>query len=151
MQQIADAATNNRPLQGFLQQLAGLNIPFTSEMENHIAFAKKTATALLDKYMLRTRYPKAKQRKQKADEIAEKLLSKQLFPVHGHTIGGATAKSELQLEVDLLERTDSLWILLWEYYLRCELQMNISINPGLIKTKCFESGFESLVVQDTAN
>ena len=90
-------------------------------------------------------------RKSKAEEIAEKLLSKQLFPVHGHTISGATAKSELELEVELLERTDPLWEMIWEYYLRCEMQMNIGMTPGMLKTKFFESSFASLVIQDTAN
>lgn len=151
MEQIAAAAAAGEPLNGLLQQLAGLNIPFTTEMENHISFAKKTAVTLLDRFMLKARLPKAEQRRQKAEEIAEKLLSKQLFPVHGHTIGGATAKSQLDLEVELLERTDELWELIWEYYMRCELQMNLPLNPPLVKTKCFESSFESLVTQDTAN
>jgi hypothetical protein len=151
MDQIADAVSNNKPTAGLLQQLAGLNIPFTNEMENHIAFAKKTAATLLDKFMLRKKYPKPQQRRRKAGEIAEKLLSKQLFPVHGQSISGASAKSEIELEVELLERTDKLWELIWEYYQRCELQMNIPLTPGMIKTKIFESSFESLVVQDTAN
>lgn len=151
MAQIADAVKAGQPTAGLLQQVAGLNIPFTTEMENHISFAKKTAATLLDRFMLRSRFPKAAARRRKADQIAEKLLSKQLFPVHGHTISGATAKSELELEVELLERTDELWKLVWEYYIRCELQMNITLTPGMTKTKCFESSFESLVVQDTAN
>jgi hypothetical protein len=151
MEQIADAVNNNRPVQGLLQQLAGLNIPFTNEMENHIAFAKKTAATLLDKYMFQAKFPRARQRKKKADEIAEKLLSKQLFPVHGQSISGASAKHDLELEVELLERTDQLWELIWDYYIRSELQMNIQLTPGLLKTKFFESSFESLVVQDTAN
>ena len=50
MDKIAEATANNTPTVGLLQQLAGLNIPFTTEMENHIAFAKKTAGTLLEKY-----------------------------------------------------------------------------------------------------
>lgn len=151
MAQILAATAAGQPINGLLQQLAGLNIPFTTEMENHILFAKKTAATLLDKFMLSARITDPAERRKKADEIAEKLLSKQLFPVHGHTISGATAKGELDLEVELLERTDKLWELVWEYYVRCELQMNIQITPGMIKTKCFESRFESLAVQDTPN
>jgi hypothetical protein len=151
MAQIAAAAGTGQPIQGLLQQLAGLNIPFTTEMDNHISFAKKTATTLLEKFMLRTRFTDDTERQQKADEIAEKLLSKQLFPVHGHTISGATAKSELGLEVELLEQTDNVWQLIWEYYLRCEMHMNLPGQAGLIKTKMFESSFESLVTQDSPN
>ena len=102
MEQIAEAIKKNEPTVGLLQQLAGLNIPFTDEMENQIGFAKKTAITLLDKYMLNPNFPDAKKRAEKAKEIAEKLLSKQLFPVHGQYIDGATAK-QLGLEVEVLE------------------------------------------------
>jgi Serine dehydrogenase proteinase len=149
MDQITAAVTNKEPTVGLLQQLAGLNIPFTDEMENQIGFAKKTAITLLDKYMLSPSFSDAKERAAKASEIAEKLLSKQLFPVHGQYIDGATAK-QLGLEVDVLDKDDSLWKLIWDYYIRCEVQMNIALAPGFIKTKLFESGNQvSLVTQDT--
>lgn len=94
-------------------------------------------------------YPQATKRTRKANEIAEKLLSKQVFPVHGHYIDGATAK-KLGLEVDVLDKDDELWRQIWDYYIRCEVQMNIPLQPGLIKTKLFESGRQiSLVTQDT--
>lgn len=122
-----------------LQQLAGLNIPFTDEMENQIKFSENTAVALLDKYMLRDKVEDDTQRRSKAKEIAGKLLSKQLFPVHGHYIGGTTAK-QLGMTVEILDKDDVLWKLIWSYYIRCEVQMNIPLAPGLIKTKLFESG-----------
>ncbi len=103
--QIAEAIKKNEPTVGLLQQLAGLNIPFTDEMENQIGFAKKTAITLLDKYMLNPNFPDAKKRAEKAKKIAEKLLSKQLFPVHGQYIDGATAK-QLGLEVEVLDKDD---------------------------------------------
>ncbi len=149
MKEIADATKKRRPTAGLLQQLAGLNIPFTDEMENWIGFAKKTAAALLEKYMLRSKFPQARIRKKKANDIAEKLLSKQLFPVHGQFIDGATAQ-KLDLEVELLDRNDKLWELIWEYYIRCEVQMNIPLQPPMIKVKLFESSQMSLVTQDLA-
>jgi len=149
MDQIAVAIKKNEPTVGLLQQLAGLNIPFTNEMENQIGFAKKTAITLLDKYMLAPSFPEAKSRAEKAREIAEKLLSKQLFPVHGQYIDGSTAR-ELGLEVEVLDKDNALWKLIWDYYIRCEVQMNIPIQAGTIKTKLFESGNQvSLVTQDT--
>jgi hypothetical protein len=76
-------------------------------------------------------------------------LSKQLFPVHGQYIDGETAK-KLGLEVEVLDKDDVLWKLIWDYYIRCEVQMNIPLQPGSIKTKLFESGNQvSLVAQDT--
>ncbi len=150
MKEIVDATRNRKPTAGLLQQLAGLNIPFTDEMENWIGFAKKTAATLLEKYMLRSKFPEDQIRKKKANETAEKLLSKQLFPVHGQFIDGPTAQ-KLDLEVELLDRNDKLWELIWEYYIRCEVQMNIPLQPQLIKVKMFESSQMSLVTQDLAN
>lgn len=151
MAQIAEAVKKKEPTMGLLQQLAGLNIPFTDEMENQIGFAKKTAITLLDKYMLKPKYPQAAKRAKTANAIAEKLLSKQLFPVHGHYIDGNTAKG-LGLEVTVLDKDDALWKQIWDYYIRCEVQMNIPIQPGVVKTKLFESGSQgcSLVTQDSA-
>src|ERR1035441_6057697 len=90
MNQIASATKKKESTVGFLQQLAGLNIPFTDEMENQIGFAEKTATTLLNKYMLAADVRDTAKRKKKANEIARKLLSKALFPVHGHYIHRAT-------------------------------------------------------------
>lgn len=111
MASITDAINKKQPTVGLLQQLANLNIPFTDEMENQIGFAKKTATTLLEKYMLLPKIPDVNTRSQKASAIAEKLLSKQLFPVHGHYIDGTTAKA-LGLEVELLDKNDALWNLI---------------------------------------
>jgi hypothetical protein len=148
MQQIADAIKKKEPTVGFLTQLAGLNIPFIDEMENQIGFSKKTAVTLLNKYMLVPAHKKPTARKKNAETIAEKLLSKKLFPVHGHYINGQAAK-DIGLRVELLDKDDPLWKLIWEYYIRCEVQMNIPLQPGLIKTKLFESGNQvSLVTQD---
>jgi hypothetical protein len=150
MDQISMAVNKQLPTVGLLTQLAGLNIPFTNEMENQIGFAKKTAVTLLDKYMLGLKFPEPNMRFKKAEEIAEKLLSKQLFPVHGQYIDGTTAQ-KLGLEVEVLEKEDHLWKLIWDYYIRCEVQMNIPLTAGNIKTKLFEAGDKiSLVTQDVA-
>jgi ClpP class serine protease len=148
MVQIAEATKKKEPTVGLLQQLAGLNIPFTDEMENHIEFSRKTAVTLLDKYMLKPDIADAKAREKKASEIAKQLLSKQLFPVHGHYIDAGTAKN-MGLHVELLDRNDELWQLIWSYHIRCEVQMNLTLQQGLVKTKLFESGANvSLVTQD---
>lgn len=151
MEQISEAVGKKQPTAGLLQQVAGLDIPFTVEMQNQIGFARKTAVTLLQKYMLRAKYQEPKERSEKAREIAEKLLSKQLFPNHGQYIDGTTAK-QIGLEVEVLPKEDALWKLIWDYYIRCEVQMNIPLQPGVpgvIKTKLFESGNQiSLVTQD---
>jgi DNA-dependent RNA polymerase auxiliary subunit epsilon len=149
VKKIRTAVKKKEPTLAFVTQLAGLNIPYTQEMENWIEFAKKTAATLLDKYMLQAKFPQAERRKKKADEIVRKLLSKQLFPVHGQFIDAATAQ-KLDLEIELIDRGEKLWELIWEYYIRSEVQMNVPLQPPLTKTKLFESSSASLVVQGTA-
>src|SRR6516162_8806998 len=82
MKEIAEATKKKEPTVGLLTQLAGLNIPFTDEMENQIGFAKKTAITLLNKCMLAPVHKEPTTRKKNAEAIAQKLLSKELFPVH---------------------------------------------------------------------
>jgi len=148
MGKIAEATKKKEPTVGLLTQLAGLNIPFTDEMENQIGFAKKTAVALLNKHMLVPVHKALTKRRKAAELIAKKLLSKELFPVHGHYINGQAAK-DMGLQVELLDKDDPLWKLIWDYYMRCEVQMNIQLQPTHIKTKLFESGNQiSLVTQD---
>jgi hypothetical protein len=147
MKQLAEAIKKNEPTQGILTQIAGLNTVFIHEMENAMNFSKQTAIRMLEKYMLKGRIKDAKARTTKAGEIAEKLLSKQLFPIHGHFIGAATAKNDLELEVEILDRQDELWKLIWEYYIRAEIQMDIPSALQQQKIKLFESATHSLVSQ----
>ncbi len=102
--------------------------------------------------MLASKFPQAAKRRKKANDIAQKLLSKQLFPVHGQFIDGINAQ-KLGLEVEVLDKADVLWEQIWQYYIRSEVQMNIAINPGMVKVKLFESSTPgaSLVIQDTPN
>lgn len=97
MTKIQEATKANEPIGALLQQLAGLNIPFTHEMQNQINFAEKTAIRLLEKYMLKATIKNDANREKKAKEIAKKLLSKQLFPIHGHFINANNAKKTLSL------------------------------------------------------
>ena len=86
-------------------------------------------------------------RAKQAAKIARALLSKALFPIHGHFIDAKTAGT-LGLEVEFLEKDDGLWKLIWEYYLRAEVQMIITGNPQIQRFKLFESSKESLVTQE---
>ncbi len=148
MQKIKEATEKKEPVVGLITQLSGLNIPFVQEMENLIHFAENTATRLLTKYMLKDQIKDAAKREEKARTIAGKLLSKQLFPIHGHFINAQTAQKELELDVDILDRTDELWGMIWEYYLRAEVQMGIAPAPDTIKIKLFESATESIITPE---
>ena len=89
--------------------------------------------------MLVPKFPDAKKRAKQANQIAKKLLSKQLFPVHGHVISAETAKKELELEAEILQQNDPLWESIWNYYVRAEIQMNLGVAPPMTKIKLFES------------
>lgn len=153
MKEIAEATAKKEPTTGLLQQLAGLNIPFTQEMENQLNFAEKTAARLLDKFMLAPKIKPAGKRAAKAKQIARKLLSKQLFPVHGHFISATSAKNDLDLDIDELDMNDDLWKLIWQYYIRCDVQMNMPVPnaPQHVRVKLFKSSAQSLITPDTAN
>lgn len=146
MEKIIEADKKKESMVGLITQLSGLNIPFVQEMENLIHFAENTATRLLGKYMLKGITDDA-ERETKAREIAGKLLSKKLFPIHGHFINALTAQ-KMGLDVDILDRTDDLWATIWEYYLRAEVQMNIPPAPDAIKIKLFESSAESIITPE---
>jgi len=150
MTKIAEAVNKKEPTAGLITQLSGLNTAFVQEMENQINFARDTAKRLLSKYMLKTKIKDATKRADKASEIAEKLLSKKFFPNHGQFINAETAEKDLELSIETLDRTDDLWKLIWEYYLRAELQMNIQIAPDQIKIKLFESAAESIITPESA-
>jgi ATP-dependent protease ClpP protease subunit len=146
MDQIAKAIKAKQPTVGLLTQLASLNIPFIQEMVHQLDFAKKTAARLLEKSMLQPVYPKKPIRVKKANDIAEKLLSKELFPIHGQFIDANTAKNELGLEVEILGMQDPLWLDIWEYYVRCEVQWSIPLYQNAPpKIKLFESSQASLI------
>ena len=150
MKNIQEAAKKNEPVIGYMQQLSSLNMPFIQEMENLIHFAENTATQLLSKYMLGPKIADEAARERKAREISRKLLSKELFPIHGHFINAATAQKDLELDIDIIDKTDELWRLIWEYYTRAEVQMNISPSPDTIKIKLFESSEESIIAPEAA-
>ncbi len=147
MEKIALAEKNKEPTTALLTQLASLNVPYVFEMDSQIQFAEKTATRLLAKYMLKPEYEAEKERNKAAGEIAKMLLSKQLFPSHSHFIGAKTARA-MGLNIDVLDRSDSLWKLIWEYYNRAEIQMGIQIQPDQMKAKLFESATASIVGQE---
>ncbi len=151
MKEITNAEKKKLPTIGLLQQLAGLNMTFIQEAEHQTDFAKKAAARLLEKYMLKPRINGGPQRKRKALEIAKKLLSKQLFPVHGHFIDGTAAKKELELEVDVLDKELPLWKDIWDFYVRSEVGLNIGTQPPMVRIKLFESSSLSLVTQDTGH
>lgn len=145
---IAKAQASGGSTTALLTQLASLNVPFVFEMDSQIQFAENTATRLLSKYMFKDKYKSDAEREKKARELAGMLLSKATFPSHAHFISAKTARA-MGLSVEVIDRTDNLWKMIWEYYMRAEMQMNIPLQPGTAKVKLFESATASLVTQET--
>jgi hypothetical protein len=87
-----------------------------------IQFSIKFAETWLQKYMLNDNQKKAK-------EIAVALSDNRRWYVHGKRIGIREA-TELGLKVDSVDRKSKLWKLLWEYYSRAQMMMNVT---GAIK------------------
>jgi len=119
-----------------------------NQLRRRQALIKRIEEALSSKYMLKAKIKDAAKRAEKATEIAEKLLSKKFFPNHGQFINAETAEKDLELSIETLDRTDDLWKMIWEYYLRAELQMNIPPAPDTIKIKLFESSAESIITPE---
>ncbi len=88
VEQINVAIKKKEPTAALLQQLATLNIPFTDEMENQIAFSKKTAVTLLGKYMLKGKHPKPAQRAKKAVRSLKSCYPSNCFRFMGTTLEG---------------------------------------------------------------
>ncbi len=99
-------------------------------------FGREVVRNLLTKHM----FKKSKEKKDKADKVVDMLSSVKKHKVHGRLIDGATARSELGLNITLLAKDDPFWQLIWEYYTRAEIFLG-----NLTGTKLFETKHEMLV------
>lgn len=141
------AKNMKEPIEGYLQQLASLNIPFIEECERAMEFSKDLTKKFLSKFMFKKKFPDLTQAEleNKADEVAKKLSSRELYPSHGKLIKLNAAKTDLNLETEELKIDDPLWKLIWEYYVRAEISFMISTKPNFAKVKLLETSHHSLV------
>jgi len=135
LKQHADALAAKKDVQAILQMLASLDIPFIEECQRMMDFGRDVVRKLLGNYMFR----KDKKKASKIDKIVVMLSSVKTHMVHGRTITGDTARSELGLNVTLLAKDDPLWQKVWEYYTRAEIHLG-----NIAATKMFETRSEML-------
>jgi ClpP class serine protease len=139
LKQYDEAITNKKDAQPILQMLASLDIPFIEECQRMMDFGRDVVRKLLSKHML----AKEKDKDKKIDKIVSMLSSVQTHMVHGRTITGSTARTDLGLDVKLLAKNNPLWEKVWEYYTRAEIHLG---NVGA--SKMFETRFEMLFAKN---
>jgi len=143
------AVQNGKPYQGFLQLLTTVDIAYVRECERMMNFARDVASKWLKNYMLANANMPAGERDDLAVRIAKKLSSAEAYLSHGRMISARdmAADQDLKhLQVAQLPKDNPLWLLVWEFYVRCEVYLSINPNPPQVKGKLFESAGSSLTV-----
>jgi len=140
LKQYDEAIANKKDTQAVLQMLASLDIPFIEECQRMMDFGRDVVRKLLSKHMLAK---EKKDKDKKIDKIVSMLSSVKTHMVHGRTITGTTARTDLGLNVKLLAKNNPLWEKIWEYYTRAEIHLG---NVGA--SKMFETKFEMLYAKN---
>jgi len=133
------AVAAKKDTQPILQMLASLDIPYIEECQRMMDFGRDVVRKLLTKYM----FAKDKDRDTKIEKIVSMLSSVKTHMVHGRTITGAVARTQLHLNVKLLPKDSRLWQKVWEYYTRAEIGLG-----QLGASKIFETRFEMLLAKN---
>lgn len=135
LKQYAEATKQKMDPKPILQMIATLDIPHIEECQRLMDFGRDVVRKLLVAHMFR----RHAQRVAEAKKAADMLTSVKMHKVHGRQIDGATARSELGLNVRLLAKGDEFWQLVWEYYTRAVIHLAGAGSP-----KMFESEHEAL-------
>ncbi len=127
LEAVADAQEAGRPVVGHLQLLSApeMSAAWIAEMKREIKFGKDVVSKHLKKYMLPRLYPdlESRQLARKASSIATNLSQANKRFSHGRMIGAEEARDEIGLDVEILERENNCWKVLWEVYVRMEIFM----------------------------
>src|SRR5207244_2004492 len=105
LKQYDEAIGSKKDTQAILQMLASLDIPFIEECQRMMDFGRDVVRKLLSKYML----AKEKDKDKKIEKVVSMLSSVKTHMVHGRTITGSTARTDLGLNVKLLAKNSPLW------------------------------------------
>jgi hypothetical protein len=122
---VAEAQANNKPVIGHLQLLTSpeMSSSWIAEMTREIKFGKDMVGKELKRYMLPRLHPDddARALGLKAARIAQNLSQANKRFSHGRMIGAEEARDEIGLDVEILDRLDPRWKLIWEIYVRMEI------------------------------
>ncbi|KKQ50720.1 MAG: Periplasmic serine protease (ClpP class) [Candidatus Woesebacteria bacterium GW2011_GWC1_38_13] len=143
-----EAKKNNEEYMGYLQLLSSSTVEpaFIVECEREISFAKDFVKKWLTNYMLKSKYPSKtdKEREKIANTIASNLSSANEHFMHGRMIGMDEC-TKLELNIMQLDKTDALWNLFWELYVRAEVFLMASPGTDKPASKLFMDARSYLV------
>jgi hypothetical protein len=122
---VARAQSRNQPVIGHLQLLNSPEVgaAWIAEMEREIKFGRDVVSKHLKRHMLPRLDPDADARSlgRRAGGIARDLSQANKRFSHGRMIGAEECRDELGLDVDILEKKDERWKLIWEIWVRMEI------------------------------
>lgn len=140
---VARAQRKNEPIIGHLQLLNSpdMSAAWIAEMEREIKFGKDMVSKKLVKHMLPRllKGADAKALGQQAARIAGNLSQANKRFSHGRMIGAPECRDDLKLDVDILDKDDERWKIVWEIWVRMEifLQTYPSDDESLGPAKIF--------------
>lgn len=125
--EVERAHTEGRPVIGYLQLLNSPDMAasWIAEMRREIKFGQDMATKHLKRHMLPRLHTGASAQKlgSAARRIANDLSQANNRLSHGRMIRAEEARDEIGLDVEILDRDDERWKVLWEIYVRMEIFM----------------------------
>ena len=125
LEAVAEAQAKKNPVIGHLQLLNSpeMSPAWIAEMKREIDFGKDLVSKYLKRYMLPRLHPRAKANTlgTRASRIARDLSQADKRFSHGRMIGAEECRDQLKLDVEILEREDERWKVLWEIYVRMEI------------------------------
>jgi len=122
---VSRAQQKGEPVIGHLQLLNSpdMSAAWITEMEREIKFGKDMVGKHLRKHMLPRLLPAAdtKELGQRAARIANDLSQANKRFSHGRMIGAEECRDDLKLNVEVLEKNDDRWKVIWEIWVRMEI------------------------------
>lgn len=131
---VADAQSKKEPVIGFLQLLNSpeMSAAWITEMKREIKFGKDMVSKHLRSYMLPRVLKEANARTlgQRASQIANNLSQANRRFSHGRMIAAEECRDDLKLDVEVLEKDDERWKLIWEIWVRMEIFLQTFPTPN---------------------
>lgn len=122
---VADAQSKEEPVIGHLQLLNSpdMSAAWIKEMEREIKFGKDMVSKHLRRHMLPRLDPTAEARTlgMKASRIASNLSQANKRFSHGRMIPAEECRDDLKLDVEVLDKENERWKLIWEIWVRMEI------------------------------
>jgi hypothetical protein len=122
---VAEAQTKEEPVIGHLQLLNSpdMSAAWIKEMEREIKFGKDMVSKHLRRHMLPRLDPDADARVlgTKASRIASNLSQANKRFSHGRMIPAEECRDDLKLDVEVLDKENERWKLIWEIWVRMEI------------------------------